>query len=144
MPRLSPFVKKRILNLRSIGYSIKDILKELLSIDDLKISRESVEAFLIRYERYGNLYNQKPPGRNRKLSYNEELQLLEMLKKDPELSLADMKEKLNNRISESTICRILARHEQVSIKTRYCQVISRENVEKRNAFASLLLYFGLC
>ncbi len=40
------------------------------------------------------------------------------------------------------MCRILARHEHVSIKTRYCQVISRENVEKRNAFASLLLYFN--
>jgi hypothetical protein len=67
MPRLSPFVKKRILNLRSIGYSIKDILEELLSIDDLKISRESVEAFLIRYERYGNLSNQKTPWAKQKV-----------------------------------------------------------------------------
>ena len=140
MTRLSAYAKQRILTLRSLTLRIREIMDDLEN-EGLKYCRNTIEKFLKKYDYFESLINQKPPGRRRILSYEDELKLIAMLDDNDELALDDMRGRFDNRVSKSTIQRILSRHEYRSIKTRYCQNVKKINQHKRHAYGLLLTYF---
>ena len=93
--------------------------------------RDTIEKFVIKFNKFESLVNQKPLGRRRILTYNEELQLIELLKVDDEITLTELKATIGKNISNSTISRIINRHNYKSKFTRYCQFVSEKNQHKR-------------
>ena len=119
----------------------KEILNELES-EGFITCRNTVESFIKKYEYFQSFFNHKSRGRPRILSYNEELELIEILKENEEASLEGLKQKIENKVSTSTIHRIINRQNIRSVYTRYCQNVSAANENKRYAYALLLHYFA--
>jgi hypothetical protein len=68
--------------------------------------------------------------------------LIELLKVDDEITLTELKATIGKNISNSTISRIIKRHNYKSKFTRYCQFVSVKNQHKRFAYSLLSCYFG--
>ncbi len=64
------------------------------------------------------------------------------MKENEEIALEGLKQKIDNKVSTSTIHRIINRHNIRSVYTRYCQNVSAANENKRNSYALLLHYFA--
>ena len=141
MPSLNTYSKQRILVLKNLTYTVKEILEQL-NLEGFNYCRDTIEKFLIKFNKFESLINQKPPGRRHILTYNEELQLIELLKEDDEITLTELKATIGKNISNSTISRIINRHNYKSKFTRYCQFVSEKNQHKRFAYSLLSCYFG--
>ena len=138
MQSLNTYSKQRILVLKNLTYTVKEILEQL-NLEGLNYCRDTIEKFLMKFNKFESLINQKPPGRRHILTYNEELQLIELLKEDDEITLTAT---IGKNISNSTISRIISGHNYKSKFTRYCQFVSEKNQHKRFAYSLLSCYFG--
>jgi hypothetical protein len=127
--RLSTFAKNRILNLRfQKNIKITEIARILEQEDKIKVSRESVSAFLKKYNETKSIHDKPRPGiyiefvekflvkiylfflifisgRRKKLS-NEEIELIGQLTRlNREITAPKIKEFLNLNVSSYTILR---------------------------------------
>jgi transposase len=104
--RLSTYAKNRILNLRfQQSQKITQIAKTLQSEDNIKVSRESVSAFLKKYNETKSIHDKPRPGRKKKLT-DEEIRLIgEVTRVNRDMTAPKIKEYLNLKVSPYTILR---------------------------------------
>ena len=60
---LSAYVKNRIILLREKGKRIVDIHQELLTVDQMKVSRQAIGRLIKKYGTTGSISDKPKPGR---------------------------------------------------------------------------------
>jgi transposase len=104
--RLSTYAKNRILNLRfQQDLKITQIAKTLHNEDNIKVSRESVSAFIKKYSETKSIHDKPRPGRKKKLTDDEIKLIGELTKMNRDITAPKIKEYLNLNVSPYTILR---------------------------------------
>lgn len=144
--RLSEYTRTRIINLKRDGSSFNSIQRTLLREDKLKCSRQAISAFWKKYLDTGEIKPRHGGGRPSHLNA-EHLSFLDAkMTENNELNGKELKDMLEEqfgiRISKATVLRWRRHLGWKYAPTRYCQMVSQANKEKRLLFAQACLDNG--
>ena len=110
MVQLTEKQKYEIIILREHNYKINDIA------DEMKINRNTVMFWINKYQKDKNINRKKGSGRKEKTSINEDNRIIDIIEKNNDLSLIDIKNILEDSyifISKQTIYRRLIGNEYI-------------------------------
>ena len=140
MPRLEVSTRRRVIILRSRGYSVAEIRARLME-EDTPVSLVSLYKLLKKYECTRSVVDRKRKLSTPKILQSEHLRFIdEAMAEDDELTARRLRDMLEEKwpelkVSISTVKRV-RKYELGWIRTRpkYCQLVRVANREKRLAW----------
>lgn len=100
-----------------------------------EVSRGAVQKILLKHQRLGTVADRPGRGRKRKSDHREDRKIIREIKKNPSITIREIKEKLNLSISDRVIRRRIAENGLKSHFARKRPFISQINKKKRLKFA---------
>lgn len=98
-------------------------------------SKAAVTKLFAKYKTYGSVADRPGRGRKRRTDSRTDARIIREIKKNPKVTLREIKEVIQQPISDSTLRRRIAEH---GMKSRFCKklpFISKVNKAKRLKFA---------
>ena len=140
---ISDYAKRRVINLHHSGYKVSHIAETLVLEDGIRISKQGIRKFLLRYSERGTIARKVGSCFPSKL-LPEIKQLIEAkMRADDETTATQLQELLASHgvyVSLSTILRSRKQLGWVYRGSAYCQLIRETNKQKRLEFALANLY----
>jgi transposase len=139
MYRISDVSRQRIVNMKTKGMSFSTIRSKLIEEDDVVYSRQAISNFWHHYNSTGSIKPKHGGGKKRILSEVHLEYIDKKMKENNELNGKELQQLLESefqvQISVSTILKWRRNLGWKYGQTRYCQMITPQNREKRVIFA---------
>lgn len=140
---LSTYSKQRILSLYWKGYKVSAIVEYLILEDQISVCKQGVRQFLKHYQKYGTISRKPGSGLPPKLSPSIKQLIESTMRQDDETTATQIQAKLATYgiyVSLATIVRSRLELGWTYRGSAYCQLIRRQNKEKRLHWARTYLH----
>lgn len=135
---MSDYVKRRILSLHRSGLKVPRIAETLVLEDGIRISKQGIRKFLLRFSERGTIARKPGSGFPPKLLPQIKQLIDAKMRADDETTATQLQELLASHgvyVSLSTILRSRKQFGWIYRGSAYCQLIRETNKQKRLEFA---------